>query len=367
MRFAHVLRRALLVSLLALSPGIILVAQSLDPSSPAKEFIYSGGQLVAVELYGSGGGGGPNPVVTITAPADSSTHTGADVDLTYTATDDVAVTKCEFQVDSGPAMEYTTCVGTTLSYTHLTDTAKFLAYDFAEGVATAAQDRAADAENNDGTINGPTATTSPDHGTAIHFDGTNDSISPASPNPGVLHNSFGSRSFEAWFKADSTAGAQTIYDEGGYWNGFFVGINAGNLRFTTQNGNTGPKRIDHPFTDTTGWHHVAATFDSGTMKLYLDGVQVQSSLSTGFSTVGTHGDEPQIGRTTGNDADEYLGEAHHFSGDLDEIAVYTDVLSATEIADHAANDYFSGSTVLKVTAYDADTNTGSDQATITIN
>ena len=310
---------------------------------------------------------GPNPTVTITAPADSSSHSTSAIDLTYTATDDVAVTKCELQLDAGPVMEYTACDPTTVSYIHLTEANKFLAYDFAEGDTGPAEDRAADGENNDGTLNGPTATTSPNHGVALEFDGVDDWVSPNAQGSSILHSAKSYWTFETWFKADSTSGSQTIFDEGGLWNGFYVGINSGNLRFSTQNNDGGPQQINVAFTDTTSWHHLVAVFNNGTMLLYLDGGPPLDTKAAGFPTVSSHGSAAGLGATGTNNADDQSTSGFYFDGKLDEVAVYDRALTQAEITAHYNNSYLSaGQHTLKVTAHDADTNTGSDEVTITI-
>lgn len=83
--------------------------------------------------------------------------------------------------------------------------------------------------------------------------------------------------------------------------------------------------IQYPLTFGTGWRHIAYTFGGGLHKLYLDGVEVQSGSAsaigwTGQGTntfIGTHGN----GQTT-----QFL------AAKLDEVRVYSGVLSATDIA-----------------------------------
>ena len=73
------------------------------------------------------------------------------------------------------------------------------------------------------------------------------------------------------------------------------------------------------------WHHVAATYDGSVAKLYVDGVEVASESFTGI-----------IYNATGNLA---IGNLSNVSGDkmpttgtFDELRVYTNALTATEIA-----------------------------------
>jgi len=339
-----------------LSDAQSLVVRAFDATA------VQGSDSVAFTVGVSGG-----PQVTINTPVGGATLPAANVAIGYTATPgSEALTRCDLEVNSGPAMAYPTCPAVVLSHSHLTNADKFLAYDFAEGATGTAHDRAADTEDNSGTVHGgPSAAVSQHHGTALSFDGVDDWVSPISPGSGPLHSSFSTRSFEAWFKADNTSNPQTLFEQGGNWHGFYVGITGGNLRFSTQSANGGPKSINHAFTDTTSWHHVAAVFDNGTMRLYLDGVQVENSLPTGFTSVNSAQDDPGIGATDNLNADDASG-AQFFSGDLDEIAVYTDALTAAEIADHAANDYLSGATTVRVTAFDAVAASDFDEVSFTV-
>ena len=74
----------------------------------------------------------------------------------------------------------------------------------------------------------------------------------------------------------------------------------------------------------TNWHHIAATYDEATAKVYIDGVLRASTNSNLQLKANT---QPLlIGRTTDNN--------RIFGGILDEVAVYTTALSATRIQAH---------------------------------
>ena len=79
------------------------------------------------------------------------------------------------------------------------------------------------------------------------------------------------------------------------------------------------------------WHHVVGTYTSGNngMKLYVDGVlqgsaRATTALTTGYWRAGAEG----MSGWTGN-------PGQYFDGVLDELAVYTDVLTPTEITSHS--------------------------------
>ena len=79
---------------------------------------------------------------------------------------------------------------------------------------------------------------------------------------------------------------------------------------------------------------MVGTYSSGTngMKLYVDGVLQGQTTATVQSFAGYwRAGAEHISGWTGNPTDDY------FEGNLDEIAVYTDVLTPAEIAAHYSN------------------------------
>jgi hypothetical protein len=75
--------------------------------------------------------------------------------------------------------------------------------------------------------------------------------------------------------------------------------------------------------NTSGWHHLAATFGGGALRIYVDGTMHQ--------TVGgltpMYGTDPLF---IGCDLDNNVGVAR-FRGEIDELRLYNRALSATEI------------------------------------
>src|SRR4030067_2841128 len=69
------------------------------------------------------------------------------------------------------------------------------------------------------------------------------------------------------------------------------------------------------------WTHLAATYDGGTMRLYVDGVEVASRAQTGLIQTSTN--PLQIG------GDSIYGQ--YFQGMIDEIRVYNVALTAAHI------------------------------------
>ncbi len=311
--------------------------------------------------------GDPTGSLVISAPVDGAVLPNARIPLTWTAQDVLGLTGCEVQIDSGPQIPYATCpngtaTSTVLSYVHGTDADKFLALDFADGTGAIARDRSVSGD--DATILGSAAWGSGPFGSALIFDGTDDAVEPPSPNPGIYHNSFSERTVEAWFRADNTSSTQTIYEEGGTGSGLYIGLGSNTLKLAVQAGSNNAQTI--AFQDTAGWHHVAGVFDNGAVRLYLDGQLVGSGTTSSTST-GSPSSDPAVGRTETGDASGYSGTGRYFDGMIDEVAVYSRALSASEIAAHYAGNFLAdGSHTITVSADNTGSDTWTDSVTVEV-
>ncbi|KAA1422788.1 PKD domain-containing protein [Mumia zhuanghuii] len=171
---------------------------------------------------------------------------------------------------------------------------------------------------------------------AATFSGTTTgyATTPATGNPlDVL-------TVEAWFKTTSTTGGKIIgwgnrndrnsskADRHVYMD------NTGRIHFGVKPDQT-RKVVTSPGTYNNGqWHHVAATLGPDGMKLYLDGTKVADRADV---TVGEHLSRGfwRVGGDTLNNWPSASSSAF-FAGDIDEAAVYSSVLSDSEIAAHYA-------------------------------
>jgi len=72
---------------------------------------------------------------------------------------------------------------------------------------------------------------------------------------------------------------------------------------------------------TNTWTHLAGTYDGATLRLYVNGVQVNSRAQTGAIAISTN--PLQIG------GDSIYGQ--YFQGRIDEVRIYNRALSATEV------------------------------------
>nr|WP_299382583.1 LamG domain-containing protein [Allomuricauda sp.] len=145
----------------------------------------------------------------------------------------------------------------------------------------------------------------------------------------------------AWIKLDASfvtccdGDSQTILGQG---SGTGSSANYPFWFFFTYNGRYALKRnspsleTDSFFYPEDGaWHHVAASAEGNTFKLYLDGVEV-ASRNDGGSPGGTNYQLAigNLGNTSGT-----FGNT--FNGDIDEVRIYDKALTATQIMDLYSN------------------------------
>jgi hypothetical protein len=191
-------------------------------------------------------------------------------------------------------------------------------YSFNEGSGTTVHDSSGNGNN--GTLQGGAAwTTSGRYGNAISFNGTNAYVNVPNSSSVQLTTAM---TLEAWInptlrngvwrdviykgndkyylEADSTSGKPVA---GGILGGSYGEI-------------YGPSAVT-----TNTWTHLAGTYDGATLRLYVNGVQVNSRAQTGAIAISTNA--LQFG------GDSIYGQ--YFQGTIDEIRIYNRALSATEI------------------------------------
>jgi type II secretory pathway pseudopilin PulG len=182
--------------------------------------------------------------------------------------------------------------------------------------------------NNGTTGSGVTYSQSGKFNNALGFSGTDSYIS--APNATSL-NPVNALTLEAWvnWSIDPTTGIQwaNIINKNVDAQ-YQIQHNQTNTRFelalTTTNGRTYILSTTQPVFGT--WYYVVGTWDntSNQMRIYVNGVLENSAARTG--NLATSTTPVNIGRRTS--ADRY------FNGKIDEVAIYSRALSATEILDH---------------------------------
>ena len=175
---------------------------------------------------------------------------------------------------------------------------------------------------NDGTYyNGVTLGTTGVNGagTAASFDGSNDYILVSDDSS--LRPSSGTIQF--WFNSNDASALQGLLeknesDEEG--DGIRIRINNDRIEARIQTGDESYRTITSSMTVSSNtWHHVAVNFGSGGFELYVDG-QLQGTDST-TESLSTNTAPIEIGRT-GYD---------YFDGQIDEVSLHDQALSAAEI------------------------------------
>ena len=182
-------------------------------------------------------------------------------------------------------------------------------------------------DGNDGTLVGGTTFTSGKVGQAFSFDGTDDHVE-ISPSPSTLDITTG-HTVDLWVNADSFPGSDKL---GVFINQFssgsldkFVGLLPdGKISYFLFPGFSTPLESNTSITTGT-FHHVTATFDGSTAKIYIDGV-LDASKSVG-SSVSNSDTKLFIGFHPLRTSEGIVP----FDGQLDEIEWYNRALSQSEI------------------------------------
>lgn len=177
--------------------------------------------------------------------------------------------------------------------------------------------------NNDANIEGANWNDNANIGAnSLRFDGMHDYV-----NTKVLFDKT-EFTYSAWFKADVVTDNHSLINsyEGSSeeWAGLFVGDSE--VEFHVDNNGT-KVVLSSSFTDTSNWHLLTGTFaEDGTMKLYLDGEEVDGDVHPETDVISSVNTE-HIGNRADNLNDE------EFDGLIDDVRIYDRDLSGSEITD----------------------------------
>lgn len=202
-------------------------------------------------------------------------------------------------------------------------------------------------------LNGPTLNQPPlyDSGSnSVLFNGINQGIHVPDSNQ-INTSAQSQRTVELVFNANTVAGRQVLYEEGGPTNAFSVYIDDGELYINGRDaGAWGPGIITAPV-EAGKTYHVAFTFDftgENRFRGYLNG-QAIGQLTTN-AIFPSHSNDIGIGfmnnATWFHDGPQN-GEDHYFNGYISDVAIYNDRLSDTTLLNHA-------NSVLNIQAIDRD-------------
>ncbi|NNL66097.1 MAG: LamG domain-containing protein [Myxococcales bacterium] len=205
---------------------------------------------------------------------------------------------------------------------------------------------------NDGTYRNGVTLAQPggacDSGTSVDFDGSNDHVEIPHSNDYLLAD--GTVSF--WFKADTIRQTGLLskdssdYDTGGHLTFLLEADGQVHVRFQSTSASY---NIYSGTTVAAGsWHHVAFTFGSGGMVLYLDGTSVGTHAYTGGlgTTSGGSGNQEPIvlgANSWGSGNLVATPLSMYLDGSMDEVEIHDYALDATQVQslfDCASVDHF---------------------------
>jgi flagellar hook assembly protein FlgD len=182
--------------------------------------------------------------------------------------------------------------------------------------------------NNTGVpVNGPTFSTDNHGGTqAVSLNGSNSFVEVADSNILDLTSAM---TVEAWIKPNDIGNYRQIVSKFGSPGNYAYEIGlapAGNLRVDISGNGTAN---DYLVTTTAPitvnvWNHIAATFNAGILKLYVNGIEVVQPKTSTISSLKASTSPINIGRAPAG--------IEYFSGLIDEVALYNRALTAVEIA-----------------------------------
>jgi titin len=159
-----------------------------------------------------------------------------------------------------------------------------------------------------------------DADTAVLFDGTTGYVSAANSTSLTLTD--GPLTLEAWVKRGASNHTDVIIHKG--TGAYQLRFNASN-RLTLAKANTADIASSTAAITDTNWHHCVATKNGSSVHLYLDGVDVTGTV-TNQTLVNATGSTLRLG----TDSNTWL------KGTLDEVAIYTVVLSPQRVRAHYA-------------------------------
>ena len=210
----------------------------------------------------------------------------------------------------------------TATYKAATPPNQVTALSFSEGSGTSAADSSG-ADHDGILVNGPTWTPGK-FGNGLSLDGSNEFVLVG--NSDTLNLGTSDFTIAAWIKRQATSTEHTIVSKtaSGSWTSggkeFFINGSDGKLAF----GNFGVGQVfsTGAISNDGLWHYVAMTFanSSNTVSFYIDAVASGTNTLNPPADVGGH-----VVKIGGHPA------GHYFQGQLDEVRIFSRVLSPSEI------------------------------------
>jgi hypothetical protein len=159
---------------------------------------------------------------------------------------------------------------------------------------------------------------------------------------GFMEVSTSKLSVSMWIKPENLTGIKTLFEEGGSSNSSGIGIamqlNGNKLEAGVKTSGTSTvyKTGQLTFPADGAWHHVAMTFNSGVIRVYLDGTGSTTNTAN-FSTIPAHSNN---GGVAGSQSGSVLSSStNYYKGRMDDIRYFSNTaLTANQIANLAANN-----------------------------
>lgn len=159
--------------------------------------------------------------------------------------------------------------------------------------------------------------------TAIRCDGANDYVNVPDAASLDVGDVF---SYELWAKRSTLLDDAVLIHKGVNAPTVHFGSTSHNFWALKKSGASEVAASTRALGDTTAWHHLVATKNGATIRLYMDGTDVTGSLSN--LTMASTADPLRLCATATS--------TFFFAGQLDDVAVYNRALTASEVASHYA-------------------------------
>jgi hypothetical protein len=157
----------------------------------------------------------------------------------------------------------------------------------------------------------------------MSFDGTNDMI--IIPENSALNTQ--TPSVEVWVKTNATTQNGFWFEKGQVNTQYSLFQEGGSIQWRQNfgGGHTNLSTTTANFMNTSNWYQVVGTFTSGTRRLYINGVLVNSDTQSG--TIATNANGMSIGVYGGFNG----GRGYYYNGNIASVKVYNRALTAAEI------------------------------------
>ena len=163
---------------------------------------------------------------------------------------------------------------------------------------------------------------------AISFNGTSNYVNVTTSSNDYIRGTNATKTIAFWMKSNSNTGNRIIFDFGGSDDGMAARLD-GNVLYAGVASNNTRRSISTPYTS-TGWNHIAIVYNSSTLRLYVNAVEVASNTALGFTSLGTTSNASRIGNV--NSSNAFNTGTGFFSGLLDDFQVYETPLTVAQIS-----------------------------------